>query len=200
MSSNKKLICITGADGTGKSTLIKNLVGHYHHAQQATIWDGLNAEQKQFGSKKEVDEYLCSLSPAERTLFLAHALHYSTDKAMASSASVIFLNAYWYKYFASELALGADEQLIFSEVKKFPEPDLVIELQLPVEKCAERKEKYSRYECGLAELPGKETFLAFQEQTKAQWNKFRKTEWKTIDASHSIEEIKNKAIQLIGIL
>jgi len=61
----KKLICITGIDGIGKSTLIKNLSVQLNSCYIANIWDLLESKVQglPFKSKKEIDNFLCALSP-----------------------------------------------------------------------------------------------------------------------------------------
>lgn len=197
MSSKKKLICITGADGTGKSTLIENLRAHYPDSYAATIWDGLEKEPKLFSSKKEVDNHLCSISPGERLEFLYDALRYSTDKAMHSNSDLIFLNAYWYKYFAAELASGTDLELIKKFSWKFPLPDAVIVLELSPVECAKRKKIFSRYECGLVKESSETQFISFQEKTNAHWNDLEIKNKFAFDASRSEQELKNEVIKII---
>ena len=104
-----KLIAITGTDGTGKSTLCRNLCAKYSTFKEVSIWDAMSGSL--FHSKKDIDEYLCSLSANARLLFLSHALIQALDMAGKSKVEVLLLNGYYYKYFASELALGADLEL-----------------------------------------------------------------------------------------
>jgi thymidylate kinase len=120
----KKIICITGMDGTGKSTLIKGLKEHLDSCYVATIWDLMASPVKglPFKSKQEIDNFLCELSPDSRLLFLAHAMKYAIDKALLSSVNNILIDSYYYKYFASELALGAVEALTGSWQKYFLNP------------------------------------------------------------------------------
>src|SRR5688572_30154606 len=125
-----RLICITGMDGSGKSTLIKNLAAEIESAVVSNIWDIMDGgvENVPFGTKKEVDAYLCALTPDSRLLFLAHLLKFSYDKAMRTNAKFILLNGYYYRYFATELALGANENLVNALMNEFPKPDLVIRI------------------------------------------------------------------------
>ncbi len=183
---DKKLICITGIDGSGKSTLIKGLLKHFGNFYLASIWDLMTSSAKglPFKSKTDIDEFLCSLTPDSRLLFLSHCLKYSMDKAFESSMDNILIDSYYYKYFATEKALGASNQLINSLQVSFPEPSVVIELVLSVEMASQRKTKYSRYECGLHTEPNVSSFISFQHKALAEWRRYNKTNWHQIDTQH----------------
>jgi dTMP kinase len=197
---DKKLICITGIDGTGKSTLIKGIMNHFSHFYLASIWDLMASQAKglPFKSKNEIDEFLCSLTPDSRLLFLSHCLKYAMDIAFENSANTILIDSYYYKYFATEKALGASEQLIYALVEAFPKPEIVIELLLPVELASQRKNSYSRYECGLDSMPGISSFIAFQNRTLLEWEWIDKTNWFKIDANQPAEKILNETLQIIS--
>ena len=60
----KKLIAITGNDGTGKSTLIAHLLNSHPEMREVSIWDPMSAGL--FESKSEIDNYLCQLTPNAR--------------------------------------------------------------------------------------------------------------------------------------
>ena len=144
----KKLFCITGMDGVGKSTLINRLTTEFSSCFVSDIWDLMKSPTKSipFKSKKDVDDFLCTLTPDSRLLFLAHALKYSIDTALSSENEIIIVNAYYYKYFASEIALGANQELAKSLQNCFSKPDVIIELVLPVKEIVKRKSSFSRYE------------------------------------------------------
>jgi dTMP kinase len=193
----KKLICITGADGSGKSTLIESLKQHYRDVYVATIWDLMGSKIKAlpFKNKREVDEFLCTLTPGSRLLFLAHAMKYSIDLALASDAPVILIDSYYYKYFASELVLGADEKLVKALQQAFPVPDVTVELILTVEESARRKKYFSRYECGLAEKPDAESFIRFQKSVSENWKLFEKKDWHPVDAMVTPQEVLDETLK-----
>ncbi len=197
-----KLICITGADGTGKSTLIQSLAPYFPQAYTATVWDLLKngAEGLPFRSKQQVDSYLCSLTPDSRLLFLAHAMKYAVDQAQESHAEAIIIDSYFYKYTATELALGADRLLARHLGKTFPLPDRTLLLELPLSLMAERKARFSRYECGLAAAPGPTEFLAFQAKVLAEWQHFSIPNVQRLDARLPKEELSALAIQKINHL
>ena len=195
----KKLICITGQDGAGKSTLIETLSKKLSSVRVAGIWDIMDGHIPNipFNSKKDVDAYLCELTADARLLFLAHALKHSVEMAQRSNKEIILLNAYHYKYFASELALGADPSLVMSLSSYFPKPDRVISLLIPTGTAVQRKERYSRYECGLVQNPNAHTFEEFQNKTLPFWSHFESQDWIKLDAEHSIEKLTELTLQAI---
>jgi thymidylate kinase len=196
-----KLICITGIDGSGKSTLIDVLSKSLSSFYVANIWDLFLNKDKvlPFKSKKDIDEYLCLLTPDSRLLFLAHTLKYSIDKAFLTGHKLIIADSYYYKYFATELALDADPQLARGLQKSFPEPEIVIELDLPVQIAATRKKTLSRYECGLSKNPCATEFIDFQQKAKNNWKIFEHKNWHCLDGMLSPEENVKQAMTIINL-
>lgn len=194
---NPTIICITGLDGSGKSTLIGNLVSELPNAIEVTIWDALNnTEAALFSNKKDIDTYLCTLSAAARLLFLAHALKYALDKALESSAETILLDAYYYKYFASETALGTDIESIQMLEALFPSPDKIIFLSVSPEIRASRKKHLSRYECGCSDAT-KENFINFQKKVSKAFEKYIQPNWFILESEKSSESLKEKALKIL---
>ncbi len=194
-----KTICVTGIDGAGKNTLLELIAGNLKSFVIADIWDIMNRsnETQIFNTKKDIDNYLCSLSPDSRALFLAHALKYSVDKALETSAGYILLNAYYYKYFATEISLGADSGLIEDLMKIFPEPDIIFNLEIEAETAALRKKKFSRYECGMVLNPDIESFIKAQTKAKAKWEMFDKTKMISLDATKTPKLLLSEALNII---
>lgn len=186
-----KLIGITGLDGVGKSTLVTLLSNQFPGAAISNIWDIMEGgvDTLLFNSKKDIDQYLCELTHDSRLLFLAHALKFSIDKALASGRELVILNGYYYKYFATELALGASLDLVESIQKEFPIPDQVIHLTLSIDEIAKRKPFFSRYETGLASNPTTSEFIDFQEKVVEKWKNYDQTNWISISAQNTPEEL-----------
>lgn len=198
---NKKLICITGPDGSGKSTLIDGLLVHFPNSKKLGIWDAVAASPiKLFESKAAIDDYLCGLSPAARTFFLTHALQESMKGIQNGQETIIFLDSYYYKYYCSELALGTSMEIIQSVSGHFMKPDLVVLLNLDTEICASRKTKFTRYECGLALEPDVKAFIEFQKKCIENWSFFQEDTWVTIDANNTAEKMLETTIKNIAIL
>lgn len=181
-----KLVAITGFDGAGKSSLIKSLLEGHSNMAEVSIWDALDGSI--FTSKKEVDTYLTKLSGEARTLFLAHALSEAVNRGLKKDVDVLLLNGYYFKYFCSELALGAPSELINMLIPLFPKPDLTIFLDIPFTISAQRKARFSQYECGL-QGPSEDNFLKFQKEIRRYVDYFPKDDWMILDASKSQETI-----------
>ena len=194
---NQKIVVITGMDATGKSSVIRNLSEITSTVSE--IWDLLKTGEAYlpFQSKSEIDQFLCWLTPNSRLLFLAHALRYSIDSALKSNAEVVLVNAYYFKYFASELALGASPSLVQKLAEEFPSPDLVIRLNVTVNIAVDRKSKYSRYECGCADISTREAFVAHQNLVLSQWDSFDQNGWHDIDTQRSVEETTDEVLAII---
>jgi len=147
-----------------------------------------------FQSKQQVDNFLCELTPDSRLFFLAHAMKYSIDKAFESDKKSILIDSYYYKYFASELILGADKRMVLDLQQVFPQPHVVIELVLPVEESVKRKSHYSRYECGLSNQPGASSFLDFQRRVRGAWEQIETSNWQQVDARMSPGDVLNETL------
>jgi thymidylate kinase len=172
----KPYICITGPDGSGKTTLISSLV---HRLAQnpgkktagITIWDlmFLPEEKKHISiaSPGKVDRYLAGLHPVSRTLFLFHCFFQALAMAGEKEADIYFINAYWYKYAASEVAHGGDYETTLRLASIFPEPDLTVYLDIDPRTAAERKERFSGYECGFPPdgEGNRQDFIDFQKKS-----------------------------------
>lgn len=198
MSNNSPtIICITGPDGSGKSTLVDALIKEIPEAREVTIWDALdNTEVALFSNKKDVDDYLCILSPDARLLFLGHALQYAIDKALASGVATIIVNAYYYKYFSAEKVLGADQTLMDTLTLHLPVPDITIFLSLSPELSATRKKYLSKYECGCREATSAH-FIEFQKKANTVFETYIQSDWHILNAEDTPETLTQKALQII---
>lgn len=185
MTTEKQIIVITGQDGSGKSTLIKKLIENLPNSTEVTIWDALDPEL--FNSKQKIDDYLSELTPNSRVLFLAHALMQSMELALKTQYSILLINGYFYKYFSSELALGANKQLVKRLSDFFPKSNKVIKLNISSDIAFKRKTKITKYECGLKDV-SEQNFISFQDKSKLFWKNFETDNWIYIDSSHSITE------------
>ncbi len=189
-----KIFVITGMDGVGKSTIVKRLLDDNPRLHHATIWDAMN--ESSFSSKSEVDDYLCSLSTKNRLLFLNNALMKSLEKSKMLKNEFLLFDSYYFKYFASELCLGASKETVTQLMNEYPIPSLVIELSLDVLNASTRKEKFSKYECGLKEAT-RCNFNKFQLNVKTKWRFFDRTNWYVFSSSKSKDELFLEVNQLI---
>jgi FMN phosphatase YigB (HAD superfamily)/thymidylate kinase len=167
-----KLICVTGPDGSGKTTQITKLAEHLeksgqHKVAAVTIWDLLLDPSCKgkivFDDPGQVDKYLSILHPTSRALFLYHCFHEALELARKRGADVILLNAYWYKYYATEVAHGGDRALLRQLAGLFPEPSLTFYLDVDPGEAFARKAMLSGYETGFASPRSREAFVAFQD-------------------------------------
>ncbi|MBO0855667.1 MAG: hypothetical protein J2P18_18105 [Nocardia sp.] len=162
-----RLICISGGDASGKSTQVEALTAALSERGEkvaaVTIWDALSdpyvAQRLPFRDRGQVYEYLRILSPRARTHFMFHALHVALDRAFEREPDLVLLNAYWYKYFATEIAHGGDTRMLRSWAYGFPEPESTFYLRITPEIALARKRQRSDYESGYGDAAA---FLDFQ--------------------------------------
>jgi thymidylate kinase len=192
-----KIIAITGTDGSGKSSVLEGLKERFPEAAVGEIWQPMYGENSPFSSKQAVDQYICQLNPEARTLFLSHALMESTQNALKQASELVFLNAYYFKYFVSEKALGTDSKILEQLTAFFPKPDLTIRLMPSLEIISGRKERYSRYECGLQE-PTAENFHAFQEKCLEHWDLFGNQIDITLENTGTLDQTLDEICKLIS--
>lgn len=166
------VICVAGGDGSGKTTQIARLTAYFsergHNAVPVTIWDAFAdptvASKLPFDRPSDVYGYLKLLGPVSRTHFLFHALHLALERASDRNPDVLLLNAYWYKYFATEVAHGGDPALLRQLAAGFPEPDFTFYLSVDPEEAMARKAHPSDYEYGYAR--DAQAMLAFQRRAR----------------------------------
>lgn len=198
--SNKKqqLICITGSDGVGKSTLIENLLKHFPNAVECSIWDAFSDPTTPlFSSKQLVDDYVCALTPNARTLFFAQGLLFAIEKAIKTEAEYIFINAYFYKYFAADLCLGTNPELVKSLTSFFPHEHKTIYLKLSPEISVLRKKRFSRFECG-GQVANNIHFIAFQNAVNPFFEKFIQPNWLVLNAADSPDSLLQNIVDFIN--
>lgn len=199
-SNNKRLICITGPDGSGKTTVIKALKSVFPEYIESTIWDALNhSEVKLFSSKSDIDHYLGLMSAEARVMFLAHALKFATDESVNSNSEIIILNGYIYKYFVSEAARNCNRDLLLHLERSFPKPEKVIYLDTPLEVTADRKSHFSTYECGGSKMNDRDSFVDFQKRCQVEWTKYLRPDWNSVDGTMSPDKVLSEVIKLIQI-
>ncbi len=176
----KKLIVITGSDGSGKDTQIQLLRQHYEAQgigvfilKPQSLWKKLLS----IGQRSEaldplgnqqitLDDFISDLSRETRLLLILASLNQELfDANVPGEKSIFIVNSYWFKYLAMELTMGPgafkfDWSSLLSALN-FPEPSVVFHLVAPPEVRAKRKEKITRYECGFRPATF-ENFLEFQ--------------------------------------
>ena len=191
--SDPQLICVTGADGAGKTTQIVRLAerlerGAGKKVAVVTVWDLLLDPETQdllaFEEPAQVDRYLSILSPTSRALFMFHCLLQALELGKRKGADVLLLNSYWYKYYATEVAHGGDVEVLRRLATVFPPPDRTFYLRLSPEAAAERKAVLSGYETGFAKPRSKEAFVAFQRPAHDALEALpEELDWTAVDAN-----------------
>jgi thymidylate kinase len=95
-----KTIVITGADGSGKTTLCNAIESHLTtqlglKVSQATIWDIIDHNIFPVrATKQQMGKYLTTLSPMARSLLLFHSLAHSIDIAKKTNPEILLINAF----------------------------------------------------------------------------------------------------------
>jgi dTMP kinase len=117
-----------------------------------------------FNDIDQIDRYLEQLHPESRSLFLMHALYGSIERSRQRTVDFIITDGYWFKYYATEVAAGADPGYLDALVSLLEEPDYLFHLMAAEDLAAQRKERFSRYECGFAHEISERTFTAFQQR------------------------------------
>lgn len=161
---------MTGLDGAGKSTQVDELAARLRSEGSSVavsnIWDLVLdpafAGRSLFEKPSEADGYLAMLEPTARMYFLSHSLRESFARGLARGADVLLLNAYWYKYYATEVAHGGDPAVLRTITSVFPKPDVTFYLRISAAEAARRKERFSAYETGFAPSRSAADFEAFQ--------------------------------------
>lgn len=200
--SNSRTICITGGDGSGKSTQVAALAAALTEKGLSfavvTIWDAFDdpamSSKLPFGKPADVFEYLKLLSPRSRSHFLFHALHASLDLAATRSPDVLLINAYWYKYFATEVAHGGNPAMLRALAAGFPEPDVTFFLKISAETTVLRKDQPSDYETGYGD------FLEFQRHSLQALEQLSTgLGWVELDGTHGQLDITSNILDVAGI-
>jgi thymidylate kinase len=207
MTKNKKLVCITGADGCGKSSVATALAARLRtdgrlSAQVVTVWDlierGDVARALPFEPRR-LPDYLAALSSRARLHFLLHGFAEALEMGLASSADVLVLDCYAYKYAACEHAHGLPWSEVRTLVSTLPKPEVVIHLDLDPRVAAARKARFTRYECGLAVKPDAAGFVVFQSRVRAALERFA-TEpgWRRVDAAGDRSSVLDAAFRAVA--
>ncbi|MCP9619081.1 aminotransferase class III-fold pyridoxal phosphate-dependent enzyme [Nocardia otitidiscaviarum] len=170
LSPRKRMICIAGGDGSGKTTQVARLASVFESQGQTvaavTIWDAFLdpavSAKLPFDRPDAIYGYLKVLTPLSRTHFLYHAMQLALDLAARRGPDVVLMNSYWYKYFATEVAHGGDPAVLRALASGFPEPDLTFHLRISPRDALARKRKRSDYESGYGD---EHEFLEFQQRS-----------------------------------
>ncbi len=203
LTAPKRLICIAGGDGSGKTTQIARLSAALqaqgHAIAPVTIWDAFldtSVASKLPFRSADIYGYLKLLSPVSRAHFLFHALHLALELAGRRDADTVLLNAYWYKYFATEVAHGGEPSVLRQLAAGFPEPDLTFYLTISPPDALARKRQRSDYESGYGDA---DEFLAFQERSQATIDTLAdEFAWIRLDGATAPTDLTTAMLERIG--
>lgn len=198
-------VCITGTDGAGKSSLIESLledatVFEGKKVKEVSIWDLFHLPKEQqylsIASKQAVDLYLKSLAPQSRTFFLLHCMAQALEIARRESVDIGLINAYWYKYLATEIAYDGNIDYRMSLVASFPTPAYVFSLNISVETASQRKTHYSAFESGFPSMVDIASFANFQYKVQAAYQQIISTvEHITLDGERPLLSLKKEVLK-----
>ncbi|MBI3039645.1 hypothetical protein HYY75_11485, partial [bacterium] len=133
------LICLTGIDGSGKSTHLRRLSKwleekHNLKSSPLSVWEiAKNPTYHKhpfISDRNAVHKYLGMLHPTARALFIFHGLFESFDLTKDSIAPIVIADGYWYKYAFTENLQGQDLDWLLAICGRFPKPKLTILLDL----------------------------------------------------------------------
>ena len=90
-------------------------------------------------------------------------MHLALDLATSRGPDVVLIDAYWYKYYATEVAHGGDPAMLRALAGGFPEPDRTFYLAVSPRAALARKARRSDYESGYGD---ERDFLDFQQRSQ----------------------------------
>lgn len=203
-----KLICITGMDGSGKTTLISSLKEEIEKNKTCSIcspWDGLGFPPYLFKTKEDVQAYLSKLGGLSRLTFILHAVARSLEVAMKHETDILLLDSYWLKYAVTEKAQGLEDLDLEAFSNIFPKPDQTFYLDLSPADSLKRKKiaGLSAYESGgkPTKKDGEEFFFNTQKNSRNLWRSLAKKlgNFHTIDASRTKKQVLTDVMDLIRL-
>lgn len=200
-----RLICVTGADGAGKSTVIAAVAARLRRrgperVATVTIWDVLHDRATvALPSRRAIEAYLAGLRPTSRVLFILHCWYEALARARAAGASVHLLDAYWYKSCAVEVAHGADLAEIAPLARVFPKPAAIFYLRLDPRVAARRKARISPYEAGFGAPATAARFVVFQRRADRALRRLLAGEGAVeLDGRLAVDRIADAIVAAIG--
>jgi dTMP kinase len=209
------LVSITGADGVGKSTvsalLERTIVEQGHDFKVLDRWDVCNSEQfphcRFIGMPKEKLRHCVSdMTGPARALFIFWTLYTVMESYDPNDGSVTFIDSYWMKHAAAEVAYGLPEAYVESLLSLLPKADLTILLEAPAQVTYARKEKAGfvdlvPYECGMDSRVSRDSFIGHQARLSAQLKQWSlEHQWQVIDTTVPLEQVTKQVIAIVESL
>jgi thymidylate kinase len=199
------LIAVVGADGAGKSTVTAavraRMAAAGYPARVVDRWDIVDNPAYPTArflrpDVRDLRSCVALMANPSRFLFLMWA------SALALSdpyEGLTFLDGYWMKHAASEVAYGLDPAWVESVAHGLPKPDLTVHLRLSPELAWQRKggQPYP-YECGMDLTRSRPSFLAHQGRIGEVLDGWADRDgWYPVDASQPLETVVSSVVETL---
>ncbi len=206
MIYSKKVICITGIDGCGKTTQIRRLAKWLEESgfpppPVLSVWEIAKNPRYQnhpfISDRKAVHQYLSQLHGGARALFVFHALLESLALTEGSAGNITLADGFWHKYAFTEHLHGEDIKWLSQVAGRFPRPVLSILLDIEPQAAWKRKPAVTAYECGF-QKPSEEDFIVFQTKLRLLFLEISRAEsWESVNGERGEEEVFRDIVQSI---
>ncbi|HYX72415.1 MAG TPA: hypothetical protein VE732_06565 [Nitrososphaera sp.] len=206
------LINILGPDGCGKTTQIGKLVGWVNesfdlNARSLAKRDIFDIERfpecNFFGCRYEklAHELLPIMIDESRALWLFYMNAVLIRHHPPKKNEVVFLDGYWHKHYATEAALGLDEQWLLNVCSFFPEPDVTILLDINPRIIVARNHSHKPYESGCDFSCSDEAFISHQDKVRSKLLRLAQSrEYVILQADKSVEALFQEICNLLAPL
>ncbi len=197
-----RFVALAGIDGCGKTSQAKALRSHLASnglkVGVTEVWDILadpSLNTGFMGGAAELRAYLESLSSTARCLFIFHALFEATQRAKKQDLDLLLAVGYTSKYGTVESLLGTPPSIIQELEAALPPPDFTLWLDLDPKTAGERKQTFTRYECGGKEV-SPQNFELFQTRCReVLLLRAQAQRWHRIDASGDEEAVTERLLK-----
>ncbi|KGX85213.1 dTMP kinase [Pontibacillus litoralis] len=216
-----KFICFEGLDGSGKTTIAKNVAEQLKKTNDKVIF--LNKKEVSFNTgyvdnhMSTIKKILWDYAPDDPLGELGdlHWLHLNLSwfsvleqckiKPLLNSSYTIIMDNWYYKLFARyTLKNNFDQELTKKSFQSLLKPDITIFLDVDPYVAVKRRDNISITESGNMDgLNGKTTtnFITYQSMVRGVLNDFcNEQKWKKFFIDHNTEEeITNKACKILSM-
>ncbi len=137
----------------------------------------------------ELKQCVAEMRSPSRLMFILWTVYSVIESYDPESPTITFIDSYWMKHAAAEIAYGLPEEFVLGLVSLLPKPDLTIWLDLPPEKAFQRKKDsglsdLNYYECGMDKSLSRASFISHQSKIRARLARWaQQNDWHPVDAS-----------------
>ncbi len=196
-----RTICITGLDGSGKSTQAELLATKLPNSRIVSVWDIITREEFKAWTiyKKDlnVEKYVVNLHSTSRSLFIFHAFNEAYQRAINTEADFLIFDSHWYKYWAIEQAMGAPASLAEFFKNQYQPSDLIFYLQLSLQSQIDRKTKISVYESGQNGSKKIDNFVKIQSKAKSILEVLLPRDTIYLQAENTVEKLSDEILKTV---